>query len=284
MCYSWNSTHTVVDEGSPLLPTKPNLKRQLNINKAENSRSSTYLLARARANCGNLGSKSIMSLAAMWRPRLLSLLNWASAIIALVGLYRYARLVAEGEYFTWGTPLFIAAAACKLLSTSQTGHGNKFIVGGGSGNYSSLNAQRRLSHAKIMIPTLYQRSISCLKQSCIVRRLRRIYKWMSVRVGNDSRAYMIIPSLLVVAIPCGAYFANKISGHLRGFAESGKDVDHAKLANDFGKAGASALSFLLLPVSRHSPIFCALGFDVTLVKWDSDYLLVTLCLHSPLVL
>jgi len=47
-------------------------------------------------------------------------------------------------------------------------------------------------------------------------------------------------------------------GHLSDSAAKGDGLNHKKLANDFGKLGSAAFSFLLLPVAKHSSLFAAL--------------------------
>jgi len=200
------------------------------------------------------------------RKNPLNVLNQTSSLAAFIGLAYCCFLVAKGDYYKWGMPLLISACICKLLMTAPRGGGydnrklqlKKKQERGRNEGYYSLNYESRSRGARI-IPTCYSRAKSCLQQSRTIQILGNIYQNLKRRLNNDNHYNVIFLSAIIVIIPCFTYFVTKILGHLLDFKSAGKGINHEKLANDFGKLGSAAFSFLLIPVSKHSSLLAALN-------------------------
>ncbi|KAL9182115.1 hypothetical protein ACHAXT_012767 [Thalassiosira profunda] len=178
-------------------------------------------------------------------------LNRLSFLAALYGIGRFCVLLARGDYFKWAVPLLISSAVCKLLTTTPRYNPQK------NEGYSHLENGSR----GMIAMTCYQRIKSNLAHNRFVQKLGGIGQSMSRRLRNDNHYNLLFLSAFIILMPCAIYFAGKVSGHLTDAKEAGEGINHKKIANDFGKLGASALAFLLLPVSKHSPLLGAVGLS-----------------------
>ncbi|KAL7548356.1 hypothetical protein ACHAWF_011648 [Thalassiosira exigua] len=182
-------------------------------------------------------------------------LNGLSFLAALTGLAVYAVFVALGDYVRWGTPLLASAVVCRLLSVHEGGH---YLSRKSSGG-------RPAGSRGAMLTTFYHRAVGrwhrLLARSPLLQKLGASHRRLRRALDNDSRYNLFVPSFLLVVLPCSIYFFGKVAGHLRDFKEAGEGINHKKLANDFGKLGSAALSFLLIPTSKHSPLTGAMGWS-----------------------
>lgn len=70
-------------------------------------------------------------------------------------------------------------------------------------------------------------------------------------------------TILLVFIPTLGYLTLSLKEHLKGATFTLEDFPHKHIANVFGKTSAMAMSFFLIPVSKHSLILKALCIDPT---------------------
>eukprot|EP00984_Skeletonema_dohrnii_P004218 scaffold1490_cov121-Skeletonema_dohrnii-CCMP3373.AAC.1 len=175
------------------------------------------------------------------------LLNRTSFLVALISISWYCILVATGEYAKWSYPILIGAAICKLTSVATSirprwqSHEDS---NGSSASSSFFNTHR---HRLI--------SSSC----CSGGLLRSIYKSIAHRISNDSHHdNLYILSTAIILLPCIIFYTRRVIRHLSKLTDDGH-YNHDELANDFGKLSAASLSFLLLPVSKHSALLSSLN-------------------------
>mmetsp|Transcript_30632 Transcript_30632/g.59735 ORF Transcript_30632/g.59735 Transcript_30632/m.59735 type:complete len:837 (-) Transcript_30632:47-2557(-) len=203
--------------------------------------------------------------------------NHLSLIVALVAILKYCILVAEGDYFGWTTPIIIASVVCKVLNTSSSSHHD---------DHSWMKT------TKVILPT-FLNIRSFLGQTYFLRKINSFFKSVKCIVINDCHSNAVFLSTAFIFTPCTIFFSHQVirhlssnkhgdheghdeSSHLEGShlvffrrlfgrltSEDHEPTDdrgfiHRELANDFGKLGAAALSFLLLPVLKHPSIFQAL--------------------------
>ena len=228
MCYSASSN--IAAESTTSLPQccffgekQPLMQKRISCNSktisasgSNDTTSTTFLIMTSITDCSKAA------------------LNKISCITAIIGIVWYCIYLVQGEYTKWGLPLFVGAITCKLFSTSsnvmQSSMGTDKISG-------------------IMLPrTFYQR----IKTTKALNRCNNIYQKLSQNIKNDNNYNVIFLSTIIIILPSTIYFLTKINGHLASFREKNQDIDHTKLANDFGKLAAICLTFLLLPVSKNS--------------------------------
>ena len=174
------------------------------------------------------------------------LLNRASFLVALISISWYCILVAAGDYAKWSYPILIGAAICKLtLVTTASRRPRHEDSNGSSSSASFFNTHRQ----RLL-------SSSCLGDNAT---LRSIYRLISHRISNDiSQNNLYILSTAIILLPCIIFYIRQVIRHLSKLTDDGR-YDHDELANDFGKLSAAFLSFLLLPVSKHSALFKSLN-------------------------
>eukprot|EP00984_Skeletonema_dohrnii_P009409 scaffold3606_cov76-Skeletonema_dohrnii-CCMP3373.AAC.2 len=174
------------------------------------------------------------------------LLNRTSFLVALISISWYCILVATGEYAKWSYPILIGAAICKLTSVATSIRPrwqNHEDSNGSSSSSSFFNTHRQ------------RLSSSC----CSGGLLRSIYKSIAHRISNDNHQNNLdILSTAIILLPCIIFYIRRVIRHLSKLADDGH-YNHDELANDFGKLSAASLSFLLLPVSKHSALLSSLN-------------------------
>eukprot|EP00985_Skeletonema_marinoi_P018619 scaffold10420_cov103-Skeletonema_marinoi.AAC.1 len=175
------------------------------------------------------------------------LLNRTSFLVALISISWYCILVATGEYAKWSYPILIGAAICKLTSVVATSirprWQNHEDSNGSSSSSSFFNTHRQ------------RLSSSC----CSGGILRSIYKSIAHRISNDNHQNnLYILSTAIILLPCIIFYIRRVVRHLSKLTDDGH-YNHDELANDFGKLSAASLSFLLLPVSKHSALLSSLN-------------------------
>ena len=208
-----------------------------------------------------------------------NILNKASHLIAIISLLWYTKLVATGDYFQWALPLLAASCICKLFSTNNSSTGmmlwdnnnlqeangkqqqQQQQQGSSSSYYQSLKSNHHrgkggqrinIINNTIILPftTFHQR----IKSSFIIQKFESIYSTCARKLTNDNHSNLLFLSSTIVILPCFIYFTSKLYGHFSDFQKHNQPVNHTKYANDFGKLASAALSFLLLPVSKHSSL------------------------------
>jgi len=169
---------------------------------------------------------------------LYNILNKLAYLSSIVGICYYCKLVAEGEYTTWGLPLFVSACICKLISTHS-------------------QQKSTLKRRSILSNTIY----SQIKTNPVYIKVSDIFAYLKRRLTNDNNSNLYILSIAIVILPCFYYFATKLQGHISSFSNGLHNMstkNHTKLANDFGKLASVAFTFLLLPVSKSSSLLSTL--------------------------
>eukprot|EP00571_Detonula_confervacea_P012578 CAMPEP_0172311452 /NCGR_PEP_ID=MMETSP1058-20130122/14716_1 /TAXON_ID=83371 /ORGANISM="Detonula confervacea, Strain CCMP 353" /LENGTH=1027 /DNA_ID=CAMNT_0013024621 /DNA_START=265 /DNA_END=3348 /DNA_ORIENTATION=+ len=202
----------------------------------------------------------------------LQLLNKLSYLVSIIGILWYCILLSKGKLLLWGMPLFIAATVCKLLSNSPRYYYNTNDSNSNSNKrsknrhkknkgiqYDDWSSGKSSRARRMIVPmTCYHRTKNDIQQNTFLKKLVSIYKWTWRTLTNDNHYNVLFLSTFIVIVPCAIYFANKIQSHLTDFREAGEGINHKKLANDFGKLGSAGLTFLLIPVSKFSPLISAL--------------------------
>jgi predicted ferric reductase len=174
------------------------------------------------------------------------LLNQTAFLAAFVGICMYCILLALDKYFILAYPLLAAASACTLLSVST----------------STRTRTRNPSRKFQVIRTAYQRFILYVycpnRMHTIIQSLSRIF-------ANDTNHNLVFLSVTLIILPCSIYIIKRITHHLideEGIIQIDPST-HRHLANDFGKLSVTAMSYFLIPVSRHSIIIKAVGIHPT---------------------
>ncbi len=173
------------------------------------------------------------------QPACASFMNKAAFVVALIGMIIYCVLLAGGKYFIWATPLLATGSICSLISTPA------------SVSQSKQSTRYRMLH------TAYQR------YGGICTYLKRAVQSLSRILANDSNHDLICLSITTILIPCTIYFIKLASSHIpyeNGYIQMDESV-HSHLANDFGKLSVTAMSYFLIPVSRHSTILQSVGIN-----------------------
>ena len=181
------------------------------------------------------------------------LLNRTSFLVALISISWYCILVATGDYAKWSYPILIGAAICKLtLVTTTSRRPHHEDSNGSSSSASFFNTHRQ------------RLSSSCLGDNTT---FRSICRSISYRISNDiSQNNLNILSTTIILLPCIIFYIRRVIRHLSKLTDDGR-YDHDELANNFGKLSAAFLSFLLLPVSKHSALFKSLSLgEVQVVR------------------
>eukprot|EP00986_Skeletonema_menzelii_P007567 scaffold2976_cov212-Skeletonema_menzelii.AAC.2 len=175
------------------------------------------------------------------------LLNRTSFLVALISISWYCILVATGDYAKWSYPILMGAAICKLTSVT-----NSFRP-----HWQSHEDSNGSSSSTSFINTHRQR----LSSSCVGGRatFRSKYRSISHRLSNDiHQNSLYILSTAIIFFPCIIFYIRRVIRNLSKLTDDGR-YNHDELANDFGKLSAAFLSFLLLPVSKHSALFSSLN-------------------------
>ena len=224
MCYSDRSIPS-----DSVLTLNNSEKQPLLLKKNKHSSSSS--------NTTHFKLPTINNIATM-KQLLYNILNKLAYLSSIVGICYYWKFVAEGEYATWGIPLFISACICKLVSTP-------------SQQKSALQRRGILSN------TIYTQ----IKFNPVYIKLSDIFGYLKRKLSNDNNSNLYILSIAIVILPCFYYFVTKLQGHISSFSNGLTEMstkNHTKLANDFGKLASVAFTFLLLPVSKSSSLLSTL--------------------------
>ena len=145
--------------------------------------------------------------------------NWLALSAATIGVARYCYLLSQNEYEQWAYPLIWAASISYLLFDNTSVN-----------KYNGGKSKRR--HWPII--------------STIHRSLE-----LDIHSGG-----LIKLTWLLIVIPCTIFVTKRMHTHWLDL--EGKKL-HKELANDFGKLSAAAMSFFLIPVSKHSILLQAVG-------------------------
>ena len=153
-----------------------------------------------------------------------SLQDHLSYAIAVAGLVVYFLMVAFGKYFYYLGTLAVIAAMCSFLMTSWFPSGRKKI------KYTSLTDSSTASITSVSIWSRISKRIDCtyMKIAILIPLLINLFF-----VGFKRHLLQEFGSLSAISLP----FSYKL---------------HMHLANDFGKLSATAMSFFLIPITRHS--------------------------------
>jgi len=159
---------------------------------------------------------------------------------ALLSISSYCILVATGDYAKWSYPILIGAAICKLTFVTTATRWQNYE--NSNGTFSSSYFNTNLSNC-------------CFSDGL----LRSLYKSITHRISNDNHQHNLkILSTAIILLPCFIFYISRVIRHLSELTDDGH-YNHDELANDFGKLSAAFLSFLLIPVSKHSALFSSLN-------------------------
>jgi Ferric reductase like transmembrane component/Ferric reductase NAD binding domain len=170
-------------------------------------------------------------------------------------------------------PILVAGTTCAVLllfltsnSSSSSGQYDGVVEGGGGGGGKSTKRRPQKSehHSGVtVVSTLPHQLPAWIHQSwyfvCMLRR-----KMQTLRVPKSrcllgaGDAPMGVIALVFLVLPLSIFTFATIHRHLSGSSSSSssEDMDYKvkEIGNSFGMAALVAMSYVLIPVSRHSPL------------------------------
>lgn len=139
--------------------------------------------------------------------------NMLAFLIGFVGVTTYCIFLALGKYEIYAYPLLISASLCTLLSASTS---------------------------------VERRQIDSSLSDSATNMCMHLLRSSRARAGDANIQRL---SIVFILIPCSVYVTTLVIHHLK---DAQNSKTHANLANDFGKLSVMAMSYFLVPVSRHS--------------------------------
>eukprot|EP00980_Cylindrotheca_fusiformis_P025161 scaffold13207_cov143-Cylindrotheca_fusiformis.AAC.14 len=151
--------------------------------------------------------------------------NRLSFMVSFIGMIYYCALLSANRYDIWTYPILIAASACWFLSEEVP----------------------TLKAVSSRPPRVYQ-AFCRLCNQCKRSRFTRFFI-------NDTNHNLVVLTILIVAIPCSIFAYRLIFARMSTMGAR----FHKGAANGLGKLGVAAMSYFLIPVSKHSILLEAAG-------------------------